>query len=926
MSGNAPGEGSTPSYTKSALYSAIYGAGSATEAGTSTSSSAAHPATATSSSSAVDGASGGSAAPAWSAALRFAPRARAGQSSSGAAGSSTSAAALARSRSIPSSLAVQPSASTSNRPSSTSASALSSAASTGPQPHMTPTTLRSSTSAPKIATAFQSSSHNPFQDEHEDENQEDEDGFDKWASSNSKRGASGPAGTGPAIKMPRTNARAIAARPRVAPGSAATSLNAAIPPPISSVHGRPSLQRPTEANLASSSSSAAAAAAYSVKKTSTEQTQKQQDLKRPRPLPVFGPPPIALSEEELANDKELARVAAERRGEVPGGAGKYQEEEDDEDAGLANNKRKWKKKKNKNDAPALNMDADYDPRLPNDYIAFRALLRERRQAEADLARERKAASRKHPDDDEWLSDEEDEENDYRDDRRYGKGYDDDRHHNDRRDEEHRRRMMKFAPPSSYGPPPTERRADDRFANHDGRHGSISSGAQSSSSKPMTYGERAEMEAREAERQPSGRAQHYDERTGADSSRDRDYRDEPRGYGYTQAGADRGDRYHSELRHAQASDHFAGWGHEVLNKQSAPSHAPQGFAPSLGTAPTKNDSPSDNSAYAHNAGYRTDAMDTAAIPGFVTSRAEQVQQERIAPAEAPSAPSSSSAAAAAQVDVAEAIRRAKQIAQSLTVSSQAATAAPSTAAPATEPSATSFIHPSRLAQMGAQDHHNPGAQPPADTTMIQQEQSQGQEQRQEQHAWSADKSGVVARLMAQMGHKEGEGIGADGNRGRVVPLSVKASSNSSRQQQKKNADRDGSSRSSGAGGGGGGSFGKRGTIVGGHTTADGAASSLERDRYGASSEVVLLENMVDASGLDDDLGDEIREECSKFGRVARVFIYPVPASSDVRIFVAFEGPAGAWQAVRELDGRFFGGRTVRARYYPRETFQKGSYLD
>lgn len=191
------------------------------------------------------------------------------------------------------------------------------------------------------------------------------------------------------------------------------------------------------------------------------------------------------------------------------------------------------------------------------------------------------------------------------------------------------------------------------------------------------------------------------------------------------------------------------------------------------------------------------------------------------------------------------------------------------------------------------------------------------------------------MMAKWGHKEGQGLGANAT-GIVQPLSVqKAKSSAKFVQGKQQA------------GPAGGIGVKEGTRVAKIVSNNEDRGKEERMRYGEPSPIIVLLNMV---GLDDAEDDELRDEigecalfpwttcgrklnvnsrlvgdeCSKYGVVQRVVVHvvsPIPVDRDdaVRIFIQFSGPAGAWKTVRELDGRFFGGRTVQARYFPEALF-------
>ncbi|CAH8841009.1 unnamed protein product [Trichobilharzia szidati] len=93
-----------------------------------------------------------------------------------------------------------------------------------------------------------------------------------------------------------------------------------------------------------------------------------------------------------------------------------------------------------------------------------------------------------------------------------------------------------------------------------------------------------------------------------------------------------------------------------------------------------------------------------------------------------------------------------------------------------------------------------------------------------------------------------------------------------------------------------------------------------DMYTISmSRVLLLENMVGVNEVDDELQEEVMEECSNYGSVLRVLIH-IMASQDVRIFIQFDRSDDAKSACSALNQRYFAGRVVQAKLYDEERFQ------
>ncbi|KAF5287569.1 hypothetical protein FQA39_LY15898 [Lamprigera yunnana] len=163
----------------------------------------------------------------------------------------------------------------------------------------------------------------------------------------------------------------------------------------------------------------------------------------------------------------------------------------------------------------------------------------------------------------------------------------------------------------------------------------------------------------------------------------------------------------------------------------------------------------------------------------------------------------------------------------------------------------------------------------------------------------DGSSVAAKIMAKYGFKEGQGLGKQ-EQGMSMALQVEKTSKR-----------------------GGRIIHEKEIILPPPSSNETKLEQSITEIMKSPSKVVLLRNMVGPGEVDDELEPEVKDECNtKYGEVATVTIHEVPnvePEDTIRIFVEFRRIESAIKAVVDLNGRFFGGRQVKATFYDTDKF-------
>ncbi|KAF9153361.1 Poly(U)-binding-splicing factor puf60 [Linnemannia schmuckeri] len=101
----------------------------------------------------------------------------------------------------------------------------------------------------------------------------------------------------------------------------------------------------------------------------------------------------------------------------------------------------------------------------------------------------------------------------------------------------------------------------------------------------------------------------------------------------------------------------------------------------------------------------------------------------------------------------------------------------------------------------------------------------------------------------------------------------------------------------------------------------ASTAAQQPKEMDHSTVVRLQYNATPEDIDDQLEEEFKEECSKYGPVILVKLLPL-ADGFLRIFIQFASPIDARSAAAQLNGRQFDGKTIQATLFDQQEYIAG----